>query len=359
MRKKVLLLADNLNNGGAERQMVLLAKNIPETWDVFLWSMDEGPFLKDILEAKIKNHIRKRKFQYDITPFFDLAKLVSSYRPTIIHSWGWMSTLAAIPITKIFGIPLVNGIIRAGKPYYYRGRLSRFVSQQGDVVVSNSRAGLAGFEIAQSRGKVIYNGFDLSRIQEKDHPKQETGKSIIIMAARMAKEKDFDLFIKAARKLSVQEKRSCKFLAVGYGAERNRLINENTDLVSQDILAFSDSGIEAIPLIRSSTIGIMLTKTQYHEEGCSNTIMEYMACGLPVIATDSGGNKELIDDEVTGFIIPDGDIEQLVNKIIWLIENPDQAKEMGIKGKQKIYTFFSVERMVKDTLQLYSSLERQ
>jgi glycosyltransferase involved in cell wall biosynthesis len=220
--------------------------------------------------------------------------------------------------------------------------------------------------ISPSRGVVIYNGFDLDRLKRIDGTALFSGVSgndtrefKIVMTARMVKAKDFALFVSAARRVFQLGRTSWRFLAVGDGEDKANLINENIDLVRSGILEFPDAGLEVIPFLQVSRVGVLLTKPSVTEEGCSNSIMEYMACGLPVIATDSGGNKELVDDNYTGFIIPDGDLDTLMRKLDWLFENPSLAAEMGLRGRKKLEEQFSTKRMVTLMTDLYLSLLAQ
>jgi glycosyltransferase involved in cell wall biosynthesis len=362
MKRKILIMADNLNNGGAERQLMLLVKNIPNTWEVFLWSVDGGVFLPELVIANLQHKISRRKFQFDITPFFDLLKIVRDYHPDILHSWGWMSTFAGIIISKFFSIPLVNGIIRSAQPYYYRGKISRLLSKWGDVVVSNSKVGLRNWEVELSRGVVIYNGFDHTRLEKINLAKVFPNNDDcfrVVMAARMVKAKDFSLFISAARYMMQNGITNWEFLAIGYGEDKDLLLRENADLIQQGILEFPDAGLEVMPFLQKCNVGVLLTRPNFHAEGCSNTIMEYMACGLPVIATDNGGNKELVDDQRTGFIIPDNNLDELITKLLWLSNNRTHASEMGKKGQAKLLEQYSIEKMVKMTIDLYDTLLKQ
>ena len=75
------------------------------------------------------------------------------------------------------------------------------------------------------------------------------------------------------------------------------------------------------------------------KEGISNSIMEYMANEIPVIATNSGGNKELVKNNSSGFLIDEGDIKSLIEKIKFLIDNPIESKKMG-KEVDSLFTTF-------------------
>jgi glycosyltransferase involved in cell wall biosynthesis len=357
-RKKVLLLADNLNNGGAERQMLLLAKNIPETWDVFLWSIEDGIFSGNLQQAKIKYKTSPRKFQFDISPIFDLARTVKEYQPDLLHSWGWMSTLSGILVSKIFNIPLVNGIIRTAKPYYYRGSISKILSRYGDYITANAQVSLINWEISPGRSAVIYNGFEWQRLENVLPKNSRDGIFRVVMTARMVKAKDFQLFTEAARHFHKQGRKNWKFLAIGHGDQKVHLMQDNADLIAAGMLEFPEAGTEVIPFLVNSDVGVLLTKKRLAEEGLSNTIMEYMACGLPVIATSSGGNKELIDEQ-TGFLISDGSLAELIENLTWLYNHRQEAANMGNNGKTKLIDKFSVEQLVQNTLNVYQHVIEQ
>lgn len=357
---KVLFLTDSLSNGGAERQLALLAQNMPSMWESFIWSINDGPFMAYLNDAQIQRRVSLRRFRFDISPLFDLFWFIRSYKPDLIHSWGWISTLAAAPIAKILRIPLVNGVVRSGKPYYYRRNLTKISSHFGDIVVSNSQAGLLNWGIKPSRGVVIYNGFDGHRILNDAKPShyQAKVKFIVVMAARMVKEKDFALFIAALRKLVGAGETNWKFLAIGQGEDKDQLIKENEDLIQKGFLEFPEAGLDVIPFLQRSNVGVLLTRSIYAIEGCSNTIMEYMACGLPVVCNESGGNRELVVDKQTGFIVEQNNPDALAEKLIWLNQHPAAGRNMGLAGRERILREFTTENMVERTLTVYQKVLR-
>ncbi|MCF6296596.1 MAG: glycosyltransferase [Flavobacteriaceae bacterium] len=98
--------------------------------------------------------------------------------------------------------------------------------------------------------------------------------------------------------------------------------------------------------------GILATFT----EGISNAIIEYMVFEKPVIASDGGGTNELVIDGNNGFLVEQQNIEQLVEKIEYLLENPKIASEMGKKGRIRIEKHFSIDTMIKQTVKLYEKI---
>lgn len=91
-------------------------------------------------------------------------------------------------------------------------------------------------------------------------------------------------------------------------------------------------------------------------EGISNTILEAMASGLPVIATDVGGNSDLVDSDVTGEIIPPGDCETMAQSIVRYARNPDTSKAFGEAGRQRVEQKFSLSAMVAAYQGIYDQL---
>jgi len=99
-----------------------------------------------------------------------------------------------------------------------------------------------------------------------------------------------------------------------------------------------------------------MLSTSIHGEGISNSIMEFMASGLPVVCTDQGGNRELVIDGVTGFLVPVADAGALTEKLIWLEGNREKALAMGRAGRNRIASEFSVEKMVARATEIYTEV---
>ena len=179
----------------------------------------------------------------------------------------------------------------------------------------------------------------------------------VVMAARMSPVKDFDSFINAARiVLSADLSRKYRFLAVGAGSNRVDLVRRSSDLISQGCVAFPDAGIEVMPYLQQSDVGVLMTNPRLLAEGCSNSILEYMACGLPVICSDSGGNCEVVLNGETGFVIPSLDAQALADKILLLAKNQPLAEQMGRAGRTRLQQNFTVQKLVSGTVSLYEEL---
>jgi glycosyltransferase involved in cell wall biosynthesis len=341
--------------------MALIASALPAPWTASVLSMQDGPYRSVLEGLGVDVHVVPRHFRFDVTPAIRMWQLASALAPDVVHSWVWMSTLAMVPFCRTRGIPLVNGTIRRGDLPPRRARLYRLGIRLSDVVVANSKAGLAAFGIAEGPGaRVIYNGFDPTRLDGLTAAAARTGPEdgrIVVMAARMVPAKDWDLFFAAARSLSA-DGRGWRFVAVGDGPERDRLVAETADLAQSGVVEFSDGGMEALPAIAAADIGVLLTDPRSHAEGCSNSIMEYMACGMPVVCTDSGGNPELVGDGVGGLLVPPHDVGSLVTTFEALRADAERAREMGRRGRERLEALCDVPAMVASFVSLYDSLTR-
>ncbi len=353
---KVLFLIDSLELGGAERQMTLLIKYLPASWKAEVISFDGGMFFEEIKALNIPLTVLKRRFRYDLFPVIQLIHRLIKNRPNIVHTWGWMSSAIAAPLCKMLGIKFLNGAIRRGyapRKKTLRSKISFFLA---DFIVANSIAGLKAFKIPRNKGIVIYNAFDPQRLNQKvDCIPHNILTTTVVMAARMEVQKDFFTFIEAAKVISAKQDGRWKFIAVGDGSLKQNLIFQASDLMDKGVVEFPGLVKDVWPYLKIADIGVLLTGST-HKEGLSNSIMEYMASGLPVICTDGGGNQELVNLGETGLIIDTENVDQLVESLYWLRNHPQEANLFGIKGKLKIAEMCSVDRMVVQYVNLYEKL---
>lgn len=352
MRNKVLILTDSLENGGAERQMSLLAKYIPAGWSCRVWSLNQGPFEKILRENGIDVEVRERFWRWDITPAVSLWRIINQWKPDIIHSFGYMGTLMAVLPSKLFHIPLVDGTIRQANIPYRRGKVLKWALRWADRIITNSQAGLEVFEIDAKRGRVVRNGFDAARMSTKNFVKKEKEEPFTaIMVGRMQPVKDYTTYFNAMRLLE-EKNIKCRFIAMGDGPQRQLFMKKNGDLIEKGLVIFPEPTLEVLGYVLNSHVGVLMT-TDGHGEGISNAIMEYMACGLPVVCSKGGGNHEIVVHEQTGFIIEPEDPKILAEKLLWLMNHPDIAKKMGAAGRERIEREFTIEKMVNNTFSVY------
>lgn len=362
---KILILIDSLRRGGRERRMIELLKSFRKHEYIHV----ELVVFSNVIEyPEIHNlpypiHLIPRIVKKDPTVFYKFYRSARRIKPSIVHSWGTMSTIYAIPTCKIMGLVLINGNIADAPqnlnlldPRFLRAKLTFGLS---DLVVGNSEAGLRAYKAPESKSHCIYNGFDPTRFRDLENPMavkkrmQILGGPVIGMVGAFYDRKDYETFIVTAIRM-VRDLRNINFIAVGNGPNLETIKGMVPEsLKDRIILPGLIQDIESV--INIFDIGVLSTNQQVHGEGISNAILEYMALGKPTIATDGGGTPEIVQDEVTGFLIPGKDIQSLVDKISLLIEDANLRRQMGENARDLALKKFTIEVMEQKYLKLYQS----
>ncbi len=227
--------------------------------------------------------------------------------------------------------------------------------------MANSYAGLAAKKAPEAKSYVLYNAFNLDRINNIQSPikvKQSLGigsEKIIGMVARFYKGKDYVSFVISAKKI-LEKRNDILFITIGAG----KTLNSIKRLVSKehkDKILFLGIKEDVESIINIFDIGVLLTNNNIHREGISNSILEYMALEKPVIATDSGGTKEIVEDGTNGFLVKNEDIESTTQNIIKLLENEKLAISFGQRGKEIVCEKFGNRLMTKNLLNIYQSVK--
>ncbi|HET6494205.1 MAG TPA: glycosyltransferase family 4 protein, partial [Thermoleophilia bacterium] len=121
----------------------------------------------------------------------------------------------------------------------------------------------------------------------------------------------------------------------------------------RDVIAFVDPGLEVLPLVREADVGVLMSNEAQHREGCSNAIMEYMACGLPVVCSAGGGNPELVVEGETGFLVPAADGAALAGRLRELAADGALARRLGDAGRARLARDFTIARLVRSLERVY------
>ncbi len=361
---RIIHFTDTLRSGGKERQLVELLKGLMSTpsmeCELIVMSTDiHYTYLNDL---NIPVWQLLRKIKKDPSVFIKLFYLLKERRPDIIHTWDTMTSVYALPAVKLLGIKLVNGLIRDAPPslsarQWFRSKLTIPFSE---VVVANSQAGLRAYAAPPKKSCSIYNGFDFKRTTKLSAPEKVrknhniTTKYVVGMVASFSFRKDFLTYVKAAQ-IVLAKRQDVTFLAIGDG-ENLESTQKNVAGIYKNFIKFPGKQKDVESLVQVMTIGVLSSNADLHGEGISNSIMEYMAFEKPVVATDCGGNRELILDGETGYIVQNGNATQLSDRILFLLDHTDLAKKFGRAGKQRLKNMFSLERMTQKYISLYRQI---
>ena len=239
------------------------------------------------------------------TPAFNSAAAHTAYD----GSWALtiMTKRGACDPTYNFQVQIANGIVSHPNLVKLRGRVS------------------------SGGGKL---GFDAN------------GRKVVGMVAEFSDYKDFSTFIQAAQEV-LARRRDVVFVAVGDGKN----LNACRRMVSTDekSILFLGERKDVETLVQRMDIGVLCTFT----EGISNSVMEYMAAGRPVVVTNGGGSCELITDGVQGFLVPPAQPLAVAEKIELLAGDSVKARQMGLAGRKRIEQRFSIKQMTDATIRMY------
>ena len=363
---RVVQYIDTLHAGGKERQLVELLKGLTATpgIDCELIVMSDDIHYDDLYKLDIPIHLLLRKTKKDPDIFVRLYRLLKEMQPDILHSWDSMCSVYALPVVKLLNIKLVNGFIR-NAPSSLSCRNKKWLRSKitfpfSDAVVANSKAGLKTYNASGKKSYYIHNGFDFNRVTHLLTPEVVKTKHhittdfVIGMVASFSDNKDFNIFIDAAE-LILNTRKDVTFLAIGDGKNREACMRRVPKSLEQ-FIKFPGRIKDVEALVQVLTIGVLTSNTKVHGEGISNSIMEYMALVKPVVATDCGGNRELIIDGKTGCLVPNGDASAVAEQIIFFLDNPEQAMKFGQAGQQRLKDMFSLDKLIQNHISLYNHL---
>lgn len=361
---KLAILIDVFAGGGKERRCLQMIKGLTEhnIKDIHVVLIDDVIDYKDLYKyAKI--HVIGRNGKFDLMVFYKLYKTLKSINPDYVMCWSLMKFSFYLCFIKPFiKCKYISAIVTAAMPikYFSISNIVKYITFKiADVVIGNSYAGIIAYKAPQNKSLVIYNGFDYDRqkrLREKNEILQELNiktRYVISMVARINRHKDYQTFINAAKEI-VSYRKDVTFLCVGKGELIDYYRNQLTEQEKQYIL-FTGFRNDSDSILNASNISILCTNNKIHKEGVSNTILESMAYGIPVIATTGGGTNEIVENGKTGYIIPPFSVKELVDKIELLLNNDELRVYLGRNSKETVINKFSLDIMVGKYIKLFES----
>jgi glycosyltransferase involved in cell wall biosynthesis len=359
---KILMVIDSLKGGGKERQLHELLKYMKKHTDFEfeIMSRRRNPEDKEIMSLGYRVH-------YPRTPskprfILDLNTVIRKVNPDLIHSWEGFVTSSSIFLGGLRRTKIVNFDIQYAHRVkilsflYIHEKLNQLLASRN---VANSEAGLRTFHLKKgAKNRVIYNGFDKDRMTAAK-PAGLRGRLVpgnaflVAMTANFTLPKDYVTFIEAGKRI-LNKRKDVFFILVGDGPERLS-VEQHVPRSLRGHFFFLGRRTDVENIVQEIDVGVLLSK-KGHAEGLSNSIMEYMAAGKPVVATRTGGNPELVLDGVTGYLIPHQDETELVQKLELFMNDPSGKERMGARGRERIVKDFSLEKMGSEFVNLYREL---
>ena len=378
--KNVLQLIGSFNQGGSERQAVQLTRMLHDSgrFNVFVATLDRsGP-----LGAVINSLDLAEVPEYKLTSFYDrnaivqlrsFAGYLKRNNIQVVHAHDFYTNIFGMTAATLARVPVRIASRRESAVRAAKQRLvERGAYRLAHRVVANCeevRRQLIAEGVAPEKVVTLYNGLELSKFTT-DFDRQtslthlglttDKPRRFITIVANMRAHfmepkpvclKDHATFLRAAKRVH-DAVPDAAFVIAGEG----ELLEETRSLAAQLGLerdVFFIGRCEKIAELLSVSYACVLSSIA---EGFSNSILEYMAAGRPVVATDVGGAREAIVEGETGYLVKAGDDEALALRLIDLLNDPDRASAMGERGREVVREKFSSEAQLSRAESLYDSL---
>jgi glycosyltransferase involved in cell wall biosynthesis len=339
--------------GGAEGQLLTL-----------LSGLDRKRFSPFLLTLRSTAWLRSQKFPFPVVeldrhggplpqPIGNILAIARFCRRTnidILQSFFVDSNIRGTIGARLARSPVV--IASRRNMGYWQSRLDRaqlrFFRYWTDYYIANSHA-VAAFavrneQIRPERMKVIYNGIDLAKFQHIDVELRSRQRRLWNIAesdvlvgtvANLRPVKNIASLIRAAATL-LEEFPQLRFVVVGDGPERSRLEELIHGLALEDRFSLPGTVYDIVPCLAAFDLAVLPSLS----EGFSNSLLEYMAGGLPIVVSAVGGNTEAVGHEEEGLIFPAGDIRELEAALRRLLSDRILAARLAASARRKAFALY-------------------
>jgi glycosyltransferase involved in cell wall biosynthesis len=371
---RILHFVDSLHIGGAERQVVRLMRGLSdEGFALHLACFRaEGPLLDEVprLAAPVEEYrLGSLRSPRALTGLLRLAGSMRRNRIDVVHTTSLYPNVVGMAAAALARVPVRLASVRDMGTTWSPGllRLQRGACRLADAVVVNAaaigeRLRREGYDPA--RIAVVPNGVVPPPPSKADGAalRAELGLApdalLIAVVCRLHRVKRLEEFVDAAATLAPAHPRA-RFLIVGPkddGADRAVYARELEERARRrgigDRLLLTGARGDVPAVLGELAVSVLCSDS----EGLSNTLLESMAAGVPVVATRVGGNPEIVEDGVTGLLVARRDPSALAAAIDRLLAQPDLAAELADAGRRRVAARFGVERLVAETAALYRQL---
>lgn len=361
---RILLLTNHLNIGGIAVYTVTLANCLcKKGHSVFVAS--SGGALEEELLADVKRLRVPLDTSSEVNPkiwsaVFKVRRFIRDENIQIIHAQTRVAQVTAHLVSKLIGVPYVVTWHGFYRPHGFR----RIFPCWGERTVAISKTVFRHlvdvFRREESKVRLIFNGVDTSKftndysVDERQRIKRRLGLKegpIIGIISRLVPEKGHTYLIEAFKELLV-EIPNAQLIIIGNGKLKTVLKNRVRELGISNAVYFIDETRDTKPLL---AIIDVVTRPSI-EEGFGLGVVEAMLMGLPIVSTDVGGFKSILDRSNVGILVPPKDVAALKEAFVRILIDSESAKKLGEAGKKYALENFSADRMAAQVEEVYKEL---
>jgi glycosyltransferase involved in cell wall biosynthesis len=361
----VLYAISHMRVGGAQQHLLEVLKRLDRrAFAPMLYALHALPQHAYLAEARaldveiIEGHVPESlRGPALLGPVVRLARHLRRRRVAVVHSYLFHANVVGTLAARLARTPVALVSKRSLDVYPNRGELAacRLANRLAHRVTANSEAVKRHVHRVEGcsleRIVVIPNGIDLDRIatapHEGDAPLSDS-RPVIGTIGRLSPKKGQEDLLSAAA-LVLARMPEARVVLVGDGRLAGALRKQAHDLGIESRVRFLGAVPDGARLLPLLDVYVLPS----HIEGMSMGLIEAMAAGRPIVATDAGGNAENVIDGVSGLIVPPRAPDRLADAILTLLKDPDRARAMGEQARRRAREHFTVDTMVRRMEQLY------
>ena len=377
---RLLEFMTNLATGGTEKQVLNLIKRLDrEKYEVFLGCLGcWGDLLEDVKNEclAIDEYPINHMYGYrTLRQQLKFSRSLAQRNIQLVHSYNFYSNVFCVPAARYARVPCVASIRSLGVYLTpMQCRVHNWVCRLADVVLVNAEA-IRRWMLEQGfperKLRVIRNGVDFARFQGMEDNgalRQELGiprnAPVVVMLSRLDSNKGAEYFLEAAPRI-VRNCPDAHFLVVGegrvfdgnYGLQPDLALSQQLhqralQLGMGDRMHFTGMRSDVPDILAMAAVSVLPS----FSEGISNTLLESMAAGVAVVATNVGGTPEVIRNGHDGLLVPPGNVEAIADAVSSILLNPLLATRLSVQGRERVSKTFTFDNMVRQTEEVYAEI---
>jgi len=362
--RRILHIIPTLDRAGAEKQLLLLARGLPrDEFEVEVCALTRGgPLQAEFTAAGIPVTVLGKRWKVDPAALWRLRQHIQRARPHLVQTWLFAANAYGRAAALSAGVRQIVAGERCADPWkgWHESAIDRWLARRTSRIVANSPGVQAFYEargIPRERFTVIRGASPppVASPIERDELLQRlelpTGTRLVAAVGRLWPQKRIKDLIWAADLLKVIRD-DVHLLVIGDGPLRKSLYRFRRQVEIADKVHFLGHRDDVAQLMPH--FDVLWLASGY--EGLPNSIMEAMAAGVPVVATDIPGNRDLVVPGETGILVEVGDRVAFARETCKILDDHELADRFGRAARERVAKEFSVEQMVEQHVQLYREL---
>ncbi len=368
---KIAYVIDRIESptAGTEKQLLLLIQHLDkDKYEPYLFCLQDSEWLANefsLCAHRVLN-ISSFKKPKDFIKIIQFARYLKREKFEIIQTQFRDSNIVGTIAARMANLKAIISTRRNQGYWHNRFELVllKFLNRMTSIFVTNAES-TKNFTVEvegvlPDKIEVIYNGIDIDKFLCNGEGNQSEYRSrydisadqtVVGILANLRPVKGLHTFLQAAS-IVADKYPGTKFLIAGDGPERAGLEKLAGELNLQKNVVFLGSITSVAALLQDFNIGVLSSES----ESLSNSLIEYMVSGLPIVCTDVGGNREIVVDKQNGFVVPPKDHREMANGILKIIGDPALAQNIRLRNFERAKMLFALNVMKQAYQDLYQRL---